>query len=314
MEASGSSLFSRFVWIGLLLLGSASLAVHAHRKVKLSDVKTLTLSQGSYTTGRRSSPIPQLQCVGGSAGCTSLPPTVQCYNKGSDGIDIQWECKEDLPKSLKFGHIEVACEGYDYPDDPYILQGSCGLEYKLERTGHSYSEDSQSHSYYGQKGKSSSFQNVLILGVLCFIIYVIYKSCMTNAAQRDADGYTDIPPDDPTSGPSGRRGFFGGGGSPPPPGFRPGFRPDVVDEHGLVGDLVGAGPAGHRLHLGKTRRRDGQQRILETGHQVARRQDPHRRAVHEGGNVGGVLDGRHEGRMVVARAVYVESLAIRWEV
>ncbi|XP_040360301.2 store-operated calcium entry-associated regulatory factor isoform X3 [Ixodes scapularis] len=244
MEASGSSLFSRFVWIGLLLLGCASLAVHAHRKVKLSDVKTLTLSHGSYTTGRRSSPIPQLQCVGGSAGCTSLPPTVQCYNKGSDGIDIQWECKADLPKSLKFGHIEVACEGYDYPDDPYILQGSCGLEYKLERTGHSYSEDSQSHSYYGQKGKSSSFQNVLILGVLCFIIYVIYKSCMTNAVQRGADG--------------------------------------------------------HRLHLGKTRRRDGQQRILETGHQVARRQDPHRRAVHEGGNVGGVLDGRHEGRMVVA--------------
>ncbi|KAM7286708.1 store-operated calcium entry-associated regulatory factor isoform X1 [Ixodes scapularis] len=245
MEASGSSLFSRFVWIGLLLLGCASLAVHAHRKVKLSDVKTLTLSHGSYTTGRRSSPIPQLQCVGGSAGCTSLPPTVQCYNKGSDGIDIQWECKADLPKSLKFGHIEVACEGYDYPDDPYILQGSCGLEYKLERTGHSYGEDSQSHSYYGQKGKSSSFQNVLFLGVLCFIIYVIYKSCMTNAAQRGADGYTDIPPDDPTSGPSGRRGFFGGGGSPPPPGFRPDYHTDASCGSGAgLGGRGGSGLGG----------------------------------------------------------------------
>lgn len=84
-------------------------------------------------------------------------------------------------------------------------------------------------SYYGQKGKSSSFQNVLILGVLCFIIYVIYKSCMTNAAQRGADGYTDIPPDDPTSGPSGRRGFFGGGGSPPPPGFRPDYHTDASE-------------------------------------------------------------------------------------
>jgi hypothetical protein len=24
-----------------------------------------------------------------------------------------------------------ACAGYDYPDDPYILRGSCGLEYEL---------------------------------------------------------------------------------------------------------------------------------------------------------------------------------------
>jgi hypothetical protein len=31
------------------------------------------------------------------------------------------------------GRIEVVCEGYDYPDDPYILQGSCGLEYRVER-------------------------------------------------------------------------------------------------------------------------------------------------------------------------------------
>ncbi|CAN8004337.1 unnamed protein product, partial [Ixodes hexagonus] len=212
--------------------------VSAHRKVKLSDVKTLTLSHGSFTTGRRSSPIPQLTCIGGSAGCTNLPPSVQCYNRGSDGIDIQWECKADLPKSLKFGHIEVACEGYDYPDDPYILQGSCGLEYKLERTGHGYGEDSTSYrqklmfpaqtpcSYYGQKGKPSSFQNLLILGVFVFVIYAIYKSCVANMTERAADGYADIPPDDPTSGPNGRRGFFGGGGSPPPPGFRPSYSAD----------------------------------------------------------------------------------------
>jgi hypothetical protein len=25
--------------------------------------------------------------------------------------------------------------GYEYPDDPYILAGSCGLEYKLEGGG-----------------------------------------------------------------------------------------------------------------------------------------------------------------------------------
>ena len=41
--------------------------------------------------------------------------------------------------NYRFGHVQVVCEGYDsfivlkvgydYPDDPYILAGSCGLEY-----------------------------------------------------------------------------------------------------------------------------------------------------------------------------------------
>ena len=36
-------------------------------KVLLRDVQVLTLRQGQMTTGRRSSPVPQLNCVGGSA-------------------------------------------------------------------------------------------------------------------------------------------------------------------------------------------------------------------------------------------------------
>jgi hypothetical protein len=53
------------------------------------------------------------------------PEAVQCYNKGSDGIDVNWECKADLDKSVKFDKLRVSCEGYEYPDDPYILAGSC---------------------------------------------------------------------------------------------------------------------------------------------------------------------------------------------
>ena len=32
-----------------------------------------------------------------------------------------------MDKRFKFGRITVSCEGYDYPDDPYILHGSCGV-------------------------------------------------------------------------------------------------------------------------------------------------------------------------------------------
>ena len=32
----------------------------------------------------------QLKCIGGSAGCSSFSPqVVQCYNRGSDGFDVQ---------------------------------------------------------------------------------------------------------------------------------------------------------------------------------------------------------------------------------
>ena len=40
---------------------------------------------------------------------------------------VQWECKTDMDSAYRFGRIQVSCEGYEYPDDPYILRGSCGV-------------------------------------------------------------------------------------------------------------------------------------------------------------------------------------------
>lgn len=104
-------------------------------KVLLSEVNSLTFRNGHFTTGRRSSPIQQINCVGGNAGCASIPSTIQCTNKGTDGFDSQWECSAELDEQFKFGETNVVCEGYDYPNDSYILKGSCGVEYTLERTG-----------------------------------------------------------------------------------------------------------------------------------------------------------------------------------
>lgn len=64
--------------------------MHGAGSVMLRDVQVLTLYRGRYTTARRSSPVPQLQCVGGSAGCQAfVPDVVQCQNKGWDGVDVQ---------------------------------------------------------------------------------------------------------------------------------------------------------------------------------------------------------------------------------
>ncbi|KAK4683413.1 hypothetical protein P7C73_g6855, partial [Tremellales sp. Uapishka_1] len=102
-----------------------------HKKVALKGVKTLTFFADKKTTGRRTSPIPQLECVGKA--CRGFQPQViQCTNNGDDGAgSIQWRCDTDLPSSLRLGKTDVSCEGWSAAGDSNILQGSCALQYNL---------------------------------------------------------------------------------------------------------------------------------------------------------------------------------------
>lgn len=105
-------------------------------KVLLSHVKTLTLRNNKATTARRVSAIPQLKCVGGNAKGLYDLDVMRCKNSGSDynANDIQWTCQASLPPEFKLGSTEVMCEGYSSSEDPYILKGSCGVEYRLVLT------------------------------------------------------------------------------------------------------------------------------------------------------------------------------------
>jgi len=127
------SLVSLLLLLLLLCVAVPSRGAAAHDSVLLKDVQVLTLHRGSMTAGRRTAPMAQLSCVGGSAQASAARvETVQCTNQGFDGRDYAWRCVAQLPETLRLGKTEVLCEGYGYPDDPYILRGSCGLEYHLE--------------------------------------------------------------------------------------------------------------------------------------------------------------------------------------
>ena len=139
----------------------------------------LTLRAGAWTTGRRSSPVPQLQCVGGSgAGRGWEPSDVQCYNRGSDGLGIQWQCKADMEATVKFGALEDNCEGYDYPEDDYVLVGSCGLKYKLELTMEGRTKlglpakttTEQNSGSYTDGGQVIGLVIIILIVVACIII------------------------------------------------------------------------------------------------------------------------------------------------
>lgn len=104
--------------------------------ILLSKVKTLTLHGDQKTTARRSSAVPQLKCVGGSGKGYYDVDVMRCSNQGSeyDAEDIQWTCQASLPPEFKLGSTDVVCEGYDGSEDPYVLKGSCGVEYRLVLT------------------------------------------------------------------------------------------------------------------------------------------------------------------------------------
>eukprot|EP00053_Salpingoeca_punica_P014512 m.131916 g.131916 ORF g.131916 m.131916 type:complete len:943 (-) comp16474_c4_seq7:739-3567(-) len=192
----------------LILLAVAALACIAavaqgyqSDRVLLQDVRTLTLRSGQYTTGRRSAPVPQIKCIGGSAGCNAADIRVmQCNQQYNE----QWECKADLPNEVSFGETTVVCEGYDNPNDPYILVGSCGVEYTLEgrpqhNRQHSYSGDHHYNNNYSNQSRSGSSLWSLI--VFAFLAFFVYRICFAGPSTPGAPG-----------GAPGRTGWGGGGG------------------------------------------------------------------------------------------------------
>jgi len=158
--------------------------------------------------------MPQLVCVGGSGGCSSdvAPKVVQCKQVGWDGYDAQWECTADLESNYRFGEISVVCEGYDYPEDPYILRGSCALEYTLEGSKHgnnNYNYGSQ----YGYGSNNNDFGGKLIsIVILGIVLFALYSLCVAPHPQGAQGGRA---PGGHGGGPGGYGGGPGGYGGGP---------------------------------------------------------------------------------------------------
>ncbi|KAF8362711.1 hypothetical protein PRIPAC_89634 [Pristionchus pacificus] len=229
-HSTSNRFFQMIRWIFFIAALLVGLAECADR-VLLKDVTAITLTEGARTNGllislefqcRRSSSVPQLTCIGGSAhGKVQEPRIVQCKNVGFDGADVQWECKAELDSRVKFGRISVSCEGYNHPDDPFVLRGSCGLEYEL---------DWKSASERGEsKGSSSSTTGESVITFLsiafiaCVVIYMIYNAMSGDPAAPDPPGFRRFGTgfDNGPGGPPG-----GGGGHPGYPGSGPPPRPN----------------------------------------------------------------------------------------
>jgi hypothetical protein len=156
--------------IAVLAAFATTKDVELAKRINPRDIETLTFSSGKLTIGRRLAPIPQLKCVGGSAcGLGFDPLIVQCSNSGWDGRDVQWKCEAEVEDAVKLGPVNVVCEGYNSSHDPYVLIGSCGLEYSLHKTSN------YNNKKYRRLRVKNGFKKV-IRGLLSFILLPVSAS------------------------------------------------------------------------------------------------------------------------------------------
>ncbi|KAI1429372.1 hypothetical protein F5Y12DRAFT_483732 [Xylaria sp. FL1777] len=224
--------------LGQLIPSISAARAQPKDAILLSQVQTLTLRANKQTSHRRVSAIPQLRCVSSREVCAlHAVDVMRCTNQGSSygAEDVEWSCTASLPPELKLGATDVVCEGYASPDDPYVLRGSCGVEYRLVLTdlgerkfpeiagggggGGWFSgwgagnrkkqpEPLRSPERGGDgegAGLSAWLFGILFVGVLLWIAYSAWTQANTPSAARRRP----------------RNRWFGGGGG----GFDPGFGP-----------------------------------------------------------------------------------------
>lgn len=162
---------------------------------------------------------------------------MRCKNAGADYDEnnIQWTCTAPLPEEFKLGSTDVICEGYDSPDDPYILKGSCGVEYRLMLTEKGEKKFGKSRGGWGDDDdyrrdgpKSFGEKVAAALFWMAFIavgLWIAYSAWMGRGQGGAGMGGGNRP------GWGGGGGGWGGAGNdpyddPPPPYYdnRPGYK------------------------------------------------------------------------------------------
>ncbi|GKT35135.1 Store-operated calcium entry-associated regulatory factor like protein [Aduncisulcus paluster] len=176
--------------------------------VHISEIKSLVLHQGEFTTSRKGQYYPQVVVSGGSARNESHHvKTIMCKNIGYDGRTVNWECKTTLPNSLDIGQYQVVCEGWNGPGDDYVVPGSCNVEIELNWNNSTH-YDSDYDYEEEEYGDPSIFEFFLGLGVTILAIYLLIKCCraVKRRAQRPyprpGPAPVSIHPQDPSVDPS----------------------------------------------------------------------------------------------------------------
>lgn len=144
---------------------------------------------------------------------------MRCTNQGYDydENDVQWTCNAELPPEFKLGSTDVICEGYRDADDPWILKGSCGVEYRMLLTDAGEEKYGKMGSDTDGWGVSEQWMPSLVyFGLIVVIMFLL--ACFRGRSDGNRTGGNG----DWFGGDGGDGGWGGGGGGwgpsdPPPP-------------------------------------------------------------------------------------------------
>lgn len=196
---------------------------------------------------------------------------MRCKNEGPDYDDsnIQWVCSASLPEEFKLGSTDVTCEGYESSEDPYVLKGSCGVEYRLlltEKGEEKYGMTN--HVDFWTSFVRSGFQKLikfmfwLLLVVMIVVMVLSAIPCLGQGGRGGGTGPDDYPPYPPprySLSPKSstgfsypayaqreqsrpwRPGFWTGAGAGAAAGYALGYRNADHTGRGLFRDRAGEG-------------------------------------------------------------------------
>lgn len=216
--------FSNHLFYLLILTFTTTTPVLARKSPQsllLSDIKALTLRKDLKTSHNRVPAVPQLKCIGGTAKGLYEIDVLRCKNAGSSygDEDVQWTCTASLPSEFKLGSTDVICEGFSSSEDPYVLKGSCGVEYRLmltrlgEEKFRTNGKDIWSHYHDRSKGADWA-ATIFWFAFIAVLGWILYAALIRDSLGRRPPG-------------AAPNNWFGGGGGgdnddpPPPYEFRP---------------------------------------------------------------------------------------------
>lgn len=88
----------------------------------------------------------------------------------------------------KIINVDISCEGYSYPEDPYILAGSCGIKYELnhieQQDKTSDSHDHDPDQLHDVKMAMLTLMMIMMFGTVVFVI-MSYDCSDCNAKKQN---------------------------------------------------------------------------------------------------------------------------------
>jgi len=159
----------------MLLLALFLVAICAYRpgddvpvfhRVRMDHLRMLEFTRDERAISKHGAGPMQLECVGGRAWFDRYRlDKALCTRQEND-----WVCETEVVHGYTISNVKVVCEGYDSPNDAFVVDGSCNMQYEIE-----HNEERKPHNMNAFIGLMATAFLLLVslLAALCSSVVVV---------------------------------------------------------------------------------------------------------------------------------------------